>query len=111
MNERTVNSTALHIMLSLMIHVGVVEHGLGGDASDVKAGSAEGAAFLYAGSLGWALSVRIFVMRLWTTLRPSWAALIAATYPPGPGRDELRTRRGKTRTAADDHDLVRIGRC
>lgn len=78
-----------------MVDLRVVEHSLGRDAADVQARSAERAALLDAcglsgravcqfGTVHGGLGSRGCGVRGARTLRPSWAALMAATYPPGP---------------------------
>jgi hypothetical protein len=47
----TVNTARLEVVLSLVVDVRVVQHGLGGDASNVQAGATKGATLLNAGSL------------------------------------------------------------
>ena len=49
---RTINATLLDIMECLVVDVGVVEHGFGGNATDVQARPAKGPTLLYTSSLG-----------------------------------------------------------
>jgi hypothetical protein len=49
--EHTINASSFHVMLSLVVHVGVVEHGFGGYAADVEARPTKGTTLLNAGCL------------------------------------------------------------
>ena len=73
-------------MFRLVVDVRIVQHSLRGNAPDVQASSSERTSFLDARRLhnkGTTLEDMQRESGL-LTLRPSWAALIAATYPPGP---------------------------
>jgi hypothetical protein len=85
----------LEVVAGVVVEVGRVEKGLGRDAADVQAGAAKAAAGLNAGGLqergraerrvrGVSLGLVACNGRAKGTLRPSCAALMAATYPPGP---------------------------
>ena len=47
-----IDTTRLEVVLSLVVEVGVVEHGLGRNAADVEASASKSASLLNAGSLG-----------------------------------------------------------
>ena len=47
----TIDTASLEVVLSLVVDVRVVQHGLGGNASNVQAGTTESAALLNTGSL------------------------------------------------------------
>lgn len=51
MRSLAIDTARLEVVLGLVVDVGVVQHGLGGNASDVQAGTAESAALLNTGSL------------------------------------------------------------
>lgn len=51
MRSLAIDTAGLEVVLGLVVDVGVVQHGLGGNASDVQAGTAESAALLNTGSL------------------------------------------------------------
>lgn len=51
MGSLAIDTAGLEVVLSLVVDVGVVQHGLGGNASNVQAGTAESATLLNTGSL------------------------------------------------------------
>lgn len=102
-----IDTAAFEVVLCLVIQVGVVKHRLGRDAADVQAGATECATLLDASGLirqekvakesaTEQLSSRL--EKDARTFSPSCAALIAATYPPGPVRrntEDVNTRVGR----------------
>jgi len=48
---RTIDTPVLEVMLGLVVEVGVVQHSLGGDASNVQTCSSEGSSLLNTGGL------------------------------------------------------------
>jgi hypothetical protein len=74
------DTAALGVVEDLVVEVRVVEEGLGGNAADVQAGSAEGATLLDAGNLLYALVSRLYAPAPGSrTFMPACPALIAAT--------------------------------
>ena len=76
------------VVLDRVVDVRVVEEGLGRDATDVEAGATQSPALFNAGDLlrrGKTLETGLHdACVILNTFRPSWPALMAATYPATP---------------------------